>query len=272
MEYQGETFSGDTATIPDTFLRLLTLPHLEDLPIIKGKSSVLEVGCGQGDAIGRILYPIVQVWLPMVTSLELSYTGVDIDSESLEIARAKEYPFLHNVCFQTGDARDLEFRDKQFSISLAIGLLTQLTDDIDVKQVISELKRVSYIKIIIDFQIVSEKSPLDADRIAYYLNRYEKTSQALNLPYGVILSTSDPLLEPALRNVIQSGTLEQIKKFYLEYRNKLRLSHHFDPKVIESWISEPSIHSTPYHLLTDLVVMNPSGNEVIEFAMIAIKL
>lgn len=85
--------------------------------------SVLDVACGYG--FYSQLFP-------------RNYTGIDIDSKAVDIAR-KKYP---NACFEVMDASKLEFPDEHFVLSFSVISFHHLNNE-DVTKAFNEMVRVT---------------------------------------------------------------------------------------------------------------------------------
>jgi ubiquinone/menaquinone biosynthesis C-methylase UbiE len=88
-------------------------------------SSVLDVGCGQGQLLKWIRLSRPQVQL----------SGIDISQVALDKIK------LANVTLKQGKAQEIPFPDDQFDLVICTDVLEHLPED-DVRQAIKELKRV----------------------------------------------------------------------------------------------------------------------------------
>ncbi len=107
-------------------LKELLIPFLKE----QTRPRILEIGCGNGD---RIL---------LLRSLGFSITGVDISSEMVELAGSRVGKAFVTQC----DAKELEFQDNEFDISLLLNTLEFVCDPV---AVLREAARVSRRKVIV---------------------------------------------------------------------------------------------------------------------------
>jgi ubiquinone/menaquinone biosynthesis C-methylase UbiE len=77
-----------------------------DLPALFDGERVLELACGTG------------YWTPLIAARAQSVVGVDLNEETLQLARTKPYP-KKNVTFQQGDAYALPAWPDKFSACFA---------------------------------------------------------------------------------------------------------------------------------------------------------
>ena len=82
------------------------------------RGRVLDVGCGTGEAIARILaaYPDTQV------------TGIDLEKPHLERAKEKTAAFAGRVQFEHGDALSLHHPDRSFDLVISRHVLQAVPD------------------------------------------------------------------------------------------------------------------------------------------------
>jgi ubiquinone/menaquinone biosynthesis C-methylase UbiE len=100
--------------------------RVAELVAMSGADSILDVGCGEGFTVDRLLS--VDGHLPI--------QGVDYDLPALREARAK-HP---EIFFQMGDIRRLPFADESFELVLCLEVLEHLLEPMPA---LEELRRVS---------------------------------------------------------------------------------------------------------------------------------
>jgi len=94
-----------------------------------GGGSVLDVGCGTGEITERLAakYP------------RATFTGIDLEEQHLERARARCARFGERVRFHNGDALALPFSEAQFDLVICRHLLQAVPD---AGRVLGEIRRV----------------------------------------------------------------------------------------------------------------------------------
>jgi SAM-dependent methyltransferase len=95
------------------------LANARELLALARPASILEVGCGPGDLMDRLLSNPGNP-----DAIAAKYIGTDISAEQIAIA-TQRYP---QRAFQTADVYALPFRDRSFDLVIASEVLEHLTD------------------------------------------------------------------------------------------------------------------------------------------------
>ncbi|MTE26538.1 class I SAM-dependent methyltransferase [Winogradskyella ouciana] len=94
---------------------------------IKPKDKVLEAGCGKGQIVAALDHRGIDI------------VGLDFSEDIIE--EIKEY--RPDLKVQTGDIRNLPFKDNEFSVYLSFGVIEHFNNPIEVTKIINEAKRVT---------------------------------------------------------------------------------------------------------------------------------
>lgn len=97
------------------------------LKFIKKNDKVLEAGCGKGQIVAAFDY------------LGIDVVGLDFSEDIIQ--EIKDY--RSDLKVQTGDIRDLQFKDKEFSVYLSFGVIEHFDNPKDVEIILEEAKRVT---------------------------------------------------------------------------------------------------------------------------------
>ena len=100
---------------------------------IKPKSKILDIGCGNA------------LILPFISEKDISYFGLDISKNLIEIAEKKyaEEMEKKKVKFFVGQATDLPFQNEKFDFVISLATLHHLPSEKLHKKFFEEIKRVS---------------------------------------------------------------------------------------------------------------------------------
>lgn len=235
-----------TCSLGTTFLTPRAIDALVTLilPVTRLFIDEVELGYGEGDAVRRIIEKIIDGF-PQDGKPGVSLVGIDKQIEVIRGA-ARRAESLSRIGLLGGDGRSLPFPDKARDFVLAAGLLTQNIKDGDVSTIIKEAVRVAELIAICDFEILDpekdhQRKIIDLERLRTYQRRYKVTAEALDVPYGTIISTifpdSEPELEGEIREVETRGDIEGLARIYHQNQDKLRLSRHFERADLENWLS-----------------------------------
>jgi SAM-dependent methyltransferase len=107
----------------------LLAPPLIDFSEVRDTGRVLDVGSGTG----ALALSIAR------SKAHCHVLGIDPSKEYVEFAKSRN-PFPERVCFQVGDARQLQFSDATFEASLSLLVFNFIPDS---KKALSEVRRVT---------------------------------------------------------------------------------------------------------------------------------
>ncbi len=130
MAYNSEAY-GRKSKIYQDFTRAEDYPSkLRDylLPLVKGKK-VLDVCCGNGK------------YASLLAEYALSYTGVDIAEEQIELAK-KSNENKKNVKFCVGDAKKLPFGNGEFDCAISTWGVCSMASNEEKKEALDEMMRI----------------------------------------------------------------------------------------------------------------------------------
>lgn len=244
---------------------------------------ILETGCGEGDALRRLVPKIIQnilnrldIQAHLRVSQGYSYIGIDTDTEALQVALS-EHQETAEAHFLQCLAQDLPFPENHFSLGIAAGLLTQVVDTSEIVRAIHELIRVSKVICILDFRLFDPGSITAKylqERLGEYVVRYSATQSAFDVPYGTIISTQNLHLEQQLRNLERDKDIQTLREVYSQNSDNIRFARHFSPIWLQERIHEISKSFPEFEIrfvLDRIRSESPSGNPLYQFAIIGAK-
>lgn len=252
---------GTTFLTPRTIDAIVAL----SLPVARSFLSEIELGYGKGDAVKRVIEGIIDAF-PERGRPIVNLVGLDEQVEILRYA-VKRAESISRIELLGGDACCLPFLDGARDFALAAGLLTQNIKNNNVQTIIREAVRVAQIVAICDFEILDprkrhQQEVIDLKRLGAYQKRYKVTAEALEVPFGTIISTilpdSNLVLERKLRELELRGDAESLSRIYYENQEELRLSRHFETEVLEEWLSSSGAQIA--YSEVGVPYLSPSGN------------
>lgn len=180
---------------------------------LKNGDKILEVGCGRG-----FYAHIIGIFFP-----KISYTGIDINKEHLQIA--KVFAQAPNVNFRKIDATKLPFADKVFDKIICTEVLEHIEND---RLALSELYRVLKPHGIAVITVPNKNYPFLWDPINWVLERFFHTHiSSRNLwfagiwAYHVRLYGEDELLEKVKRQGFKIDSIARTTHFCLPFAHFL---------------------------------------------------
>ena len=136
---------------------------LEALEYDPKRTNALEVGCG----VGRLLENLAEKH-----SLS-NFTGIDISTKMLSLARKRRKKQTKNVTYKTSDGRTIPYKAKSFDFVYAVALLQHL-DPETVAGYIKEIARVLSVSGVVRLQLVEGTYHSDAFEHHYTVDEIEE--------------------------------------------------------------------------------------------------
>lgn len=115
--------------------------------IARNGGRVIDLGCGDGDTVQRLIWHIEKLWATEgVTDVTVDITGVDLNHSRIENANTLVQCTHKNISvqFEQGDAigAPLPFKDNFFSYALCCGVF-EILDDGQFSKFLSEMARIT---------------------------------------------------------------------------------------------------------------------------------
>lgn len=125
---------------------------------VSENSRILDLPCGTGRCI------------PLLPNKNITYTGVDISADMLNLSKAKAHG-KSNTHFILSDARSLPFQNGQFDHAICFKFLKWLPNDEIVFQVLKELRRVTKVSILVNVKVNPEDLKFDLKELKDVLRK-----------------------------------------------------------------------------------------------------